>query len=346
MRRVITSLVVIAGCSGEPEPSPMMEVSCFDNSDCDSTQLCDHPETTCGAEGVCRTRPDAETCEEECAVLGCDGVEYASACAAANAGVDFAFICARGTVAHTLVIDSLRIAEPDPTGDPSIIAGFDLDDRVSDDYDESSCLHADRTSPPPESEPGVDNQLGPLLGSLMGFFGDDMDFTPLITRGALLIVIEARRDEDVVQLDLYAAVTPGRRAPELDAAGRLAPDQELELVRQLARLEGAVDDTFDVGPGTADLPVLASIPATVRMRPARARLRALDDGTAEGVIGGGVFVEDATALAVTKDPESIPGALARSVSRAQADLERDGSGNCTHISGAWAFTAVPARIVR
>jgi hypothetical protein len=244
------------------------------------------------------------------------------------------------------VIDGLTAARVDPVGDPTIIEGFDLDGRVSDRDDEDGCLWEDRTSPPPESEMGVDNMLGPTFDAFLAYFAEDLDFGPQIARGMHLIVIEIRQDGDAVQLDLSEVVTMDRGAPVLDDDGRLVADQELELVRLLGRIEGTGGTTIEVGPGAADLPILATHPDTTVLDPFRARVRMQDDGTAEGVLGGGIDVEAAAAFAVAVNPEAIPESVARSAASAQADLAPDAEGNCTRISGAWTFTAVPARIRR
>src|SRR5688572_3697759 len=67
---------------------------------------------------------------------------------------------------YTYVVSRMVVGQADPAGDPTIVPGFNLDGRVSDDTDAMGCFHADFTSPPPDNESGVDNQLGPVLGGL------------------------------------------------------------------------------------------------------------------------------------------------------------------------------------
>src|SRR5688500_2397011 len=86
------------------------------------------------------------------------------------------------------VVNFLDVGQSDPDGDGTVVPGFNLDGRES--YDPADpatqpmscgaaddtmftqgCFHADFRSPAPDNECGVDNQLGPILGSL----GDSVD---------------------------------------------------------------------------------------------------------------------------------------------------------------------------
>jgi hypothetical protein len=179
------------------------------------------------------------------------------------------------------------------------------------------------------------------------FFGDlrdSLDFTPRILTGDLLIVMEVREAGERVQIDFHSAATADGSPPAL-LDGGLAPDQALVAVERWGRLDGSNGPVSRVGPSGLRFPILAAVDATALLYPAHARLEPLMDGTAAGVVGGGISNEDAIAIAVAIDPETIPEAVARSVVEAQADLQSP-AGECARFSGGWTFTAVPARLTR
>jgi hypothetical protein len=84
------------------------------------------------------------------------------------------------------VVAVLDVAQPDPDN-TGVINGFNIDDHVTVEDDAVGCFKEDLTSP--DGEPGIDNQLGLVIGDIPG-----VDVTTSIAdniaEGDLLLLME------------------------------------------------------------------------------------------------------------------------------------------------------------
>lgn len=252
------------------------------------------------------------------------------------------------------VFDVLDIGAAAPGGDPTIVPGFDLDGVVSDGTEIETCRTPDFTSPPPDSEMGVDNSLGPLLAREESTFNIRANLRGSVQTGALLVLLRLRGvddlvDDDRVEVDVLFGLLPeGTAAPAL-AGARFEPGQTFDIdgrsldaeMNPRVTLPGRiVDGRLRAGPGNLGL----SIPfgaELVELQLDRVELRAdvATTSLSRGVIGGALDVEE-TALAL--EPISdFDIALIRLVLNGAADLDRVGSA-CTSVSVGLVFEGVDA----
>jgi len=254
----------------------------------------------------------------------------------------------------------LDVGQADPTGDPSIVPGFNLDGIVSDGTDTEGCLHTDFTSPPPDNEPGVDNQLGPILSAVGSSLDVSGQLAENVLDGTLLILFEVLNVDDsmndgCVTLNLYLGQLTGGAMTAVDADGDgiidggqtfdLNPESLGPGEAPLVSVQGQiVNGRLSAGP----IDIMLNLPIEggllLNIRNAQVRMTFAGDNITSGVIGGALNVEETVTTIVAIDPDTIPEALARSVLNAQADLEPDDAmgGACTAVSVGLTFEGVPA----
>ncbi len=255
------------------------------------------------------------------------------------------------------VASVLDVGQADPTGDPNIVPGFNLDDKVSDAMDPAGCLHQDFTSPPPDNEPGVDNQLGPILSAV----GSSLDVTGTIAdnilMGKLLILFELQNVDDsmndgCVTLNLYLGQMPDMGMPaDADGDGIIDPGQTILIDpaslmggMPLVSVQGEiVNGRMKAGPVdiSLNIPIMDTV-LSLNIRNAQVRMTLSGDNVTSGIIGGALNVDETVMTIVAIDPTAIPETLATSVLEAQADLEPDDLGNCTAVSVGLTFEGIPA----
>jgi len=256
------------------------------------------------------------------------------------------------------VVNFADIGQADPTGDPEIVEGFNLDDRVSDDADEQGCFKPDFTSPPPDNEPGVDNQLGPILASLGGSFDVAGSIAEALADGSLLLLFEVQNVDDMtndgcVTVNIYLGeLQPGVTAPMLDGSGRIAGGQTFDLNslsftgdQPMVTVEGQIVNGRVQG-GPVDISLTFAVmdtALTLAIRQAQVRFNVVGGGASidTGVIGGQLDTEE-TINTITMAVMDVPESLARSILEGQADLEPDAAGQCQAVSMGLVFEGVPA----
>ena len=256
------------------------------------------------------------------------------------------------------VVSFMDLGAPEEGGDPNIVPGFDIDGLDSDGTDLQSCRKRDYTSPPPESEMGVDNQLGPVLADLEGMYGIRENLESSVQMGELLVLLEVRGvddlvDDDRVELDAFVGVLPaGATTPGLDGDGHLAPGQTFDIDRASLMTDGETpsitlrgritDGRLHVGPGdfTLSLPLEGE-----RVEFEAKQAEVVFDITAEalgnGVMGGSLSVEGT--LEAMMGVEGFNVDAARLVLESNADLDRDdATADCLSISIALVFLGAEA----
>lgn len=245
--------------------------------------------------------------------------------------------------AYTYVVSLADVAKRDAS---ERMAGFDLDGRVSDETDVTACGHADFTSPPPDSEPGVDNQLGVLAESLEGMFDISASLESAIQDGTmtLLVTVGAVDDltnDDCVTVELALGYrADGATAPALGPDGRLAPGQEYDY-RPLADATGEIvngrvrTDAIDVEGRIT----IVDPPVPFAIRDGQLRFDITEGRVSRGVVGGSVAVDTLIAAVEAMRPD-LSG-LAAAVLESHADLEPAGS-ECTALSAGFVFDGVKA----
>jgi hypothetical protein len=233
---------------------------------------------------------------------------------------------------------------------PGVAPGFNLDDRVSDSSDASTCRKADFTSP--EGEPGIDNQLATLvpLFEVVGIGAVEGLVQNSIKEGGLLIMLEAgdvndRVDDPEITLHLRL----GQGTPLLGTDGLLLSGQTFHAhegaessVIENARIEGGV---LRGGPFEAVLPIVVfGVEYELPLHNAFLRADLTYDGSLEnGIMGGEVIIEDIIAIATranAADGSILP--AVRGVLNGRGDLDPDEGGVCRRISGAFDFGGVSA----
>ncbi len=251
---------------------------------------------------------------------------------------------------YLYVLDVLDLGVEDPDG---VAPGFDLDgttDRI--------CRQADFTSPAPESMPGVDNSLGPVLAAGEEQFRVREALGLNLQRGALLVLARLRGVDDFdnderVEVDVLFGVLPeGVEAPMLELDGRYVPGQTFDLdaralagdeMTALSRLPGAiVDGRLTAGPGMLPLTIpFGSTLVTLDLDRVRMGFDVSETGLSEGVVGGALDVEDT--IAALSGVEGLDPDQVRFALELFADLDpASGNSECQRISVALVFDATTA----
>ena len=264
---------------------------------------------------------------------------------------------------HFFVANLVKVGQADPAT-PTIVPGFNLDGLVSTLDDPEGCFHEDFTSPPPESTPGIDNQLGPIAMALAGTLDLDDAIRGNIEEGSLLILMKVEDIDDPmndprVTASLYlGALECGEPtaecAPVVDnGSGRLEAGQTFNIDSRslgsggepVVLAEGAiVNGRLDVGPIPLDLSItLEGTTVTLNVEDAQIEADLASDGASlsGGVIGGALDIDETVASLSAAIPE-LPEELVRSVLTGQADLLPDEAGDCQSVSVGLVFGATTA----
>lgn len=269
--------------------------------------------------------------------------------APADAAVDEADAATETHPPETLLaaVNTLGFTRSDA---PGVAPGFNLDGRVSDTSDVSTCRKPDFTSP--EGEPGIDNQLATLvpLFEVVGIGAVEGLVQNSIKEGGLLIMLEAgdvndRVDDPEITLQLRL----GQGTPLLGTDGLLLSGQTFHAHEGAesseipnARIEGGV---LRGGPFEAVLPIVVfGVEYELPLHNAFLKADLTYDGSLEnGIMGGEVIIADILAIAMranAADGSILP--AVRGVLNGRGDLDPDAGGVCQRISGAFDFGGVSA----
>lgn len=248
------------------------------------------------------------------------------------------------------VITQLAFTRESPKG---VVPGFDLDRRVSPVDDQSSCGKPDLVSP--DGTPGIDNQLALLIPDVEKIVGNAIDgiIQGAINDGRLLIAFDLANvndSRDDACVDMEVKLLDGK--PSLGTDGVVEAFQTFDLRKQgqlLSPAQGGklAKGTFSIGPFPLRIPIaIFDVSFTIFLRDALVRFTLDEEGNAEGVLGGGISIEEVAEG--VKDGAGVGRLIPqiKLIGRAAADLGRDEEGTCHLVSAALAFKARPAFVRR
>lgn len=275
--------------------------------------------------------------------------------------------CPSGTcMEYTFVASTADIGQASAAM-PNVAPGFNLDDRVSapvmgggsDDPD--SCFKADFTSPPPDSEMGVDNQLGPIIMAIGSGFDISGSIQENIAQGDLLLMmtitdVDNTMNDGNIGFELKLGLLPsGTTAPMLDAMDHITPGQTFDIDSRslmggmpLVQGRGRIaNGRLRVGP--VDISInfeVSGMAINLAIREAQVRASFMGtDRLQSGIIGGSLRISEvAPTIAMAADLDE---AIVEAALRGQADLEMDPTmmplgSVCNAVSVALTFEGVSA----
>jgi hypothetical protein len=235
--------------------------------------------------------------------------------------------------------------------DPQIVDGFDLDTRRSKEADGASCNQPDYVAP--DGTEGVDNQLASLLPLVDNLTGGALDgaVQSAVNNGQLLLAFTIDDVDDLCSDDqVTLRVQRVSGTPLVGADARLDPGQTFDLMPE--EIETVLPATIknrqvEIGPATIPFPVaILDAQLTVRFYSGRLRLMLAEDGSMEGLVGGGIdrdeLMERVRGLTIRENlMTTIEGALGLF-----ADLAPNDTGVCTQMSAAVRLSVRSAFVLR
>jgi len=276
-------------------------------------------------------------------LAGCGGDDGTAPPPGETAAQRRARLCAPSTAPRRTVVVSRFGFVRAEMARPTVAAGFDLDGRVSTASDAMGCRQADFTSP--DGAEGVDNQLARLLPIVDGMTGGAFDgaIQAAVNNGQLLLAVSVEGADDPTDDPCVSLVV--ERVSGMPFVGSdmfLDKGQTYDLQRdeRVTRVDATLTNgVVEAGPFTLPLP-LAVLDArlVLNLYSARFRGRMREDGGMEGIIGGGMSVEE---FSMEVSRLTIPSGQMSAINtalRVFADLAPE-SGRCTQVSAGITFDA-------
>ncbi|MCA9643976.1 MAG: hypothetical protein H6718_22600 [Polyangiaceae bacterium] len=280
---------------------------------------------------------------------GCGGDAEVSEAPEATAQQDFGAVLTFATFAQQLA---------EATDDKRAVAeGLNLDESDGLGEDAATCYKKDFDGP--DGRAGVDNQFAVLLPLIKTFVGEDnidVLLEAAITNGQLLIVMDLQGldnldDDPDVKLRLGA----GTGSVLQDTTGAYELYQTFGYNREEAPTSdfaGYVKDgTLYANAAEAWLPVrVLDADFNLHVRNAKVEFKLTRETQVggvfvEGIVSGGINVDDFKEIIAGLNISSDLQKLATSVIGGTADLAPDGDGVCQEVSAALKFRASPAYIL-
>ncbi|MEY3013408.1 MAG: hypothetical protein RIT45_2143 [Pseudomonadota bacterium] len=245
------------------------------------------------------------------------------------------------------VIDTMGFTRQKPIG---VAPGFDLDGKISDTDDASTCGKGDLRSP--DGEQGIDNEFAKLvplveasgIGALEGLIQST------INDGGIMLMLQLDGlDDPVDDAEVTLRVRAGAGVPLLGTDGLLLAGQTFSKhtdspeVATAATVQGGV---MNAGPFDLKLPlVVFGVRYDLDLRSVRVRARlTASGGMAEGIFGGGLTMASILDIAQkgAADQKNLV-ELVMGVLGGAGDLAPDPeTGECTQLSAVLQFTGVNA----
>lgn len=237
------------------------------------------------------------------------------------------------------LIDSLQFGRIES----NVSEGFDLDDLIG-----MQCARRDYTDP--EGRPGIDNALAGLLPVVeaQAVGGQRLDYLleDSIAAGQILLAFELAGIDDASD-DGCVGVRMRRLSgePLLGTDNLLLGGQTLypDGSAPISDLGTAVMSEGRLETDAADIVLPVSIldaRFTLNVRDGRVRILRVSEDRIEGVIAGGIDIEEILAVVATLNIPSGLMATAEALIRTNADLALV-DGACSQLSAVLVFTAVP-----
>lgn len=242
------------------------------------------------------------------------------------------------------VVSELRFARETA----GVSNGFDLDGRTSDGADLGGCRKADLVSP--DGTEGVDNQFARLLPAIeasggLAFEGLIQD---AINAGNILLMVEVESADDFVDDECVSVIIQrGEGLPIVNRDDRIEGGQTFDrnLDIEVSRTDGASIESGElVITGVAfEIPAFVfTFEFLIPVTDGQVWLQFHEDGTASGVMGGGISVDALIDVVSSIDGAGgVPDAVI-ALAPGLADLFPDDDGNCQSVSVALEIEAVPA----
>lgn len=226
--------------------------------------------------------------------------------------------------------------------------GFDLDERASDGADRLGCQKVDFESP--DGVAGVDNQFARLLPAIeaaggLAFEGLIQD---AINAGNILVMFEMESADSLENDECVSVIIQrGEGLPIVNRDNRIEGGQTFDRNPEItaSRTDGAVieDGLLTVLDVAFDIPAYVfTFEFLIPVTDARVELQMNPDGTASGILGGGISVDALIDVVNSIDGAGgVPDAVS-ALAPGLADLFPDENGNCQSVSVAIEVEAVPA----
>lgn len=233
---------------------------------------------------------------------------------------------------------------------PGVAMGIDLDRHVTSVPEEATCGRLDLKAP--DGTPGIDNQLALIIPVIEKQFGNALDgiVQGAINDGRLLISFDLQNVNDTFDdrcVDMEVKLGEGK--PSLGTDGVLDAYQTFDLRKNGQMISpakgGKIEKgVFTIGPFPMRIPIAVfDVSFMIYFREAIVTFRIDEDGNAEGILGGGISIDEVADG--VKDGAGVAKYLPeiRTAGLLYSDMGYDGElGRCTLASAALTFKARPA----
>jgi hypothetical protein len=244
----------------------------------------------------------------------------------------------------TWVIWELMLTRPQD----GISQGFDLDGRVSGDWDDDACNIPDYTRP--DGTEGIDNAMALALPALEATEAGALEplLNSQINEGSILLMLELSDLDDLVNDDCVTLdVGQATGMPLVGSDDRLLAGQTLDWDPEAPRfsLPDLVlrDGVLEAGPFELDIPFsVFNQEQRLVLHDAQILIALADDGTAGGTFGGGVEVEKLLEFTQQSNVDTEVFETLVSLIDLISDMAIDDSGTCQQISLNLDYQAVSA----
>lgn len=243
--------------------------------------------------------------------------------------------------------DTISFIRLDPDGRA---VGWDLDHKISDDTDKTTCNHSDFLSP--DGVPGIDNQFATLVPLLAAtrISAVEQLLQASITSGGILMLVELNGIDDLKNdPDIDVRVRAAFGVPLLGTDGLLLTDQTFHVSPRDPDVHvphaWLKDGVLETPPFDIVLPVqVFGKDYALDARGAHVRFHIVDGERIDhGSLGAGITLQSIRAIALkAAEGEGDILEIVENLVAGNGDLEPDASGACTQMSAGLQFTGVSA----